>query len=77
MRYPPNIVGEWGYEHAGELALVITFDELDAFALGMMPNLSRPPSSRFHDMAMMRPLGEINVAPMLAFARSAEVRRSP
>src|SRR5262249_36472708 len=90
-----NIFGDviWcvgvGHEQAGELALLISLDELDASRPRDDAQLVEPamvvlpcdgPDAVTHDrleQSHASELSQIDAAPMLAFARSAEVRRSP
>jgi hypothetical protein len=78
-----------GDEQASELALVIALDELDASCARDDAQLVEPavvplprygPDAATHDrleQSHAPEVGQIDAAPMLAFARSAEVMRSP
>src|SRR5262249_18190814 len=78
-----------GHKQAGELALVVALDELDASCARDDAQLVDPtvvslprygPDAVTHDrleQSHTLEVSQIDAAPMLAFARSAEVRRSP
>src|SRR5215831_9019881 len=78
-----------GHEQASELALIIALDELDASCTRDDAQLVEPtvvvlprygPNAVTHDrleQSHTPEISQIDAAPMLAFARSAEVIRSP